>query len=333
MRLKYYLIDKIYFIIIFLSSYLLITLILLAFKQEVLIIPISIILLVSLISLLLIDYFRKRKFYTDLLENINYLDKAYIVLETLNRPSFYEGKLLYDAFYKINKSMNENIKVKEEQFVNTKEYIEMWIHEVKKPIATLSLVLNKAPRKTKNIIKNLEDYVDQVLYYTRSENAEKDYFIKEVDLSSVIKNVGVRNMDDLLLNKIDFKVDKITSLVYTDMKWLEFIINQIINNCIKYKKKENSYIKIYVLEDSNKTDLVIEDNGIGIPDIDIKRVFDKTFTGSNGINRRTSTGMGLYIAKNLCQRLGHNISIISEENLYTKVIISFGKSKYFEVLK
>lgn len=338
MKLKKYLQDKLYVIGISSLSLILILLMLLAFKvDKQLIVATSIILVFTLVILLLIDYFRKKNFYLDLLGNIEQLDKAYIVLETLKSPSFYEGQLLCEALYQINKSMNENVLMQEEQLLDNKEYIEMWVHEVKKPLASLVLNLNnqKKPldRKTKNILKNLEDCVDQVLYYVRSENAEKDYFINEVKLEQIIKNVGIRNMDDLLDNKIDFKVENVNYKVYTDSKWLEFILNQIINNSIKYKKDDNSYIKIYGDNRKDTFTLIIEDNGIGISKSDIKQVFDKTFTGSNGRKRRTSTGMGLYIAKNLCKKLGHKIEIESKENAYTKVSLVFSKNKYYDVLK
>ena len=315
MKFNSFLKDRLYSIVTALFSYFIILLVLLAFKSDKsIIIAITIILLVTYILLFLTDFFRKQKFYTDLLTNIENLDKAYLVLETLNRPEFYEGELLCQALYEIDKSMNENVRIEKEQLLDNKEYIEMWIHEVKRPLASLVLTLNNQKnildRKTKNILKRLEDYVDQVLYYVRSENAEKDYFIKEVDLSKVIKNVGIKNMDDLLDNKVEFIVDKTNYKVFTDSKWLEFILNQIINNSIKYKRNiDNSYIKIYVKDNLDTTVLIIEDNGIGIKTSDIRQVFDKTFTGTNGREKTTSTGMGLYIAKNLCKKLGHKIEI------------------------
>jgi signal transduction histidine kinase len=189
-------------------------------------------------------------------------------------------------------------------------------------------------KKTKAQLKRLENYVDQVLYYARSENAEKDYLIKETDLSKVIKNVGLKNMDDLLENKIDYNVKNVNVKVLTDSKWLEFILEQIINNSIKYKRDiEDSFIKISSLDEKNRTTLIIEDNGIGIKESDLKQVFDKSFTGENGRNKSKSTGMGLFIAKNMCEKLGHKINIESKENEYTKVYITFAKDKYYEVLK
>ena len=339
MKFNSFLKDRLYSIVTALFSYFIILLVLLAFKSDKsIIIAITIILLVTYILLFLTDFFRKQKFYTDLLTNIDNLDKAYLVLETLNRPEFYEGELLCQALYEIDKSMNENVRIEKEQLLDNKEYIEMWIHEVKRPLASLVLTLNNQKnildRKTKNILKRLEDYVDQVLYYVRSENAEKDYFIKEVDLSKVIKNVGIKNMDDLLDNKVEFIVDKTNYKVFTDSKWLEFILNQIINNSIKYKRDiDNSYIKIYVKDNLDTTVLIIEDNGIGIKSSDIRQVFDKTFTGTNGREKTTSTGMGLYIAKNLCKKLGHKIEIESKENEYTRVFITFAKNKFYDVLK
>lgn len=339
MKFNSFLKDRLYSIVTALFCYFIILLVLLAFKSDKsIIIAITIILLVTYILLFLTDFFRKQKFYTDLLTNIDNLDKAYLVLETLNRPEFYEGELLCQALYEIDKSMNENVRIEKEQLLDNKEYIEMWIHEVKRPLASLVLTLNNQKnildRKTKNILKRLEDYVDQVLYYVRSENAEKDYFIKEVDLSKVIKNVGIKNMDDLLDNKVEFIVDKTNYKVFTDSKWLEFILNQIVNNSIKYKRNiDNSYIKIYVKDNLDTTVLIIEDNGIGIKTSDIRQVFDKTFTGTNGREKTTSTGMGLYIAKNLCKKLGHKIEIESKENEYTRVFITFAKNKFYDVLK
>lgn len=339
MKFNSFLKDRLYSIVTALFCYFIILLVLLAYKSDkAIVIAITIILLVTYILLFLTDFFRKQKFYTDLLKNIENLDKAYLVLETLNRPEFYEGELLCQALYEIDKSMNENVRIEKEQLLDNKEYIEMWIHEVKRPLASLVLTLNNQKnildRKTKNILKRLEDYVDQVLYYVRSENAEKDYFIKEVDLSKVIKNVGIKNMDDLLDNKVEFIVDKTNYKVFTDSKWLEFILNQIVNNSIKYKRNiDNSYIKIYVKDNLDTTVLIIEDNGIGIKTSDIRQVFDKTFTGTNGREKTTSTGMGLYIAKNLCKKLGHKIEIESKENKYTKVFITFAKNKFYDVLK
>lgn len=339
MKLTSYLRDKLYFILISFFTVLIITLMFMAFKIDKYIIFVTIfIVTISYMSVFLIDYYRKKKFYDNLLFNIDSLDKAYLVLETLEEPTFYEGKLIFDALYKINKSMLENVNSIKRQNKDFKEYVEMWIHEVKIPLSSILLTINNHKKdailKIRSNVKRLEDYVDQVLYYVRQEFAEKDYLIKKVNLASIIKNVGLKNMDDLLEEKIEFKVSNVDTYVFTDSKWLEFIIGQIINNSIKYKRNiKSSFIKIYTEENKTKTTLVIEDNGIGIPESDIKQVFNKSFTGENGRTRSKSTGMGLYIAKSLCEKMGHEISIESEINKYTKVTISFFKNDFYSIVK
>lgn len=330
--------DKSYFIIISIISLSLILLLFSAFKvDKSLTYSITSILLVSYITIILIDYFRKSKFYKDLLGNIESLDKAYLVLETLSKPNFYEGELLYQALYEINKSMNECVKNLELQTQDFKEYIEMWIHEVKIPISSLVLMAHnhsdKFDKKTIEQIRRIENYVDQVLYYVRSENAEKDYLIKETKLNKLISSVALKNKDDLLENKIDLIVDNIDINVNTDSKWLEFILNQIVNNSIKYHSNNNSYIKIYTETNKDIINLIIEDNGIGIDSNDLPSVFNKTFTGHNGRGLAKSTGMGLFIAKNLCTKLGHKIYVESKRNEYTKVIISISNNTFYKVAK
>lgn len=339
MKISKYLKDKLYVILLFIFSYFIILLMLLAFKTDYsLIIAISLTLFSFFILVLAIEFFQKRKFYSNLLSNIEDLDKAYLVLETIEKPEFLDGELLYLALYDINKSMNEYVKTIEDQINDFKDYIEMWIHEVKLPIASINLMAhnkkNKYDKKAMEQIKRIEDAVEQVLYYVRSENAEKDYLINEVSLNKVIANIALKNKDLLLENKIDFNVLNVDYKIYTDSKWLEFILNQIINNSVKYSKnKSNSYIKISAREDNKKIILTIEDNGIGIPSEDLPKVFFKSFTGTNGRIKSKSTGMGLYIAKNLCDKLGHSIKVESKKEKYTKIIITFLKNDFYDVLK
>lgn len=339
MKFKEYLKDKVYAIILTLLSIGIVYLIFKAYRIETGIIFSGIVIFfICNIIIILIDYFRKKRFYHEFLTNILELDKAYLVLETLECPEFYEGKLLYQALYEINKSYLENVSKINSSRKSFKEYVEMWIHEVKIPLASLTLTINNHQNeinpKIKSQIKRVEDYVEQVLYYVRSENAEKDYLIKKVDLGMIIKNIGIKNMDDLLENHIEFRVEKINIAVLSDAKWLEFILGQIINNAIKYKRNvKNSYIKIAASEDKTKVVLMVEDNGIGIKESDIKQVFDKTFTGENGRFRSKSTGMGLYIARVLCGKLGHKIALESAVNKYTRVYITFAKNDFYEITK
>lgn len=324
-------------ILVSLLLFILVILLMFTFQVNSFLIIISIIFfLSSFIFLLLYNYFRKKIFYNELINNTKLLDKKYLVLETLSEPSFLEGKILYDSLYQIDKSMNERIKLYEKNLSDFKEYVEMWIHEVKIPLSSLSLMChnhhNEIDKKYLNQINKLDNYVDQVLYYVRSNDAEKDFLIKKTNLEKVINSVMIKNKDEILLNNITVNVENLNIFVYTDTKWLIFIINQILNNSIKYKKKNgNSVIKIYATEEKDLVNLFIYDNGIGINKSDITRVFDKTFTGENGRKDANSTGMGLYIVKKLIDKLGHKISISSKENEYTEVKITFGKNDLYNI--
>lgn len=284
--------------------------------------------------IIVINYFRKYKFYNTLINNLDNLDKKYLILETIPDVRTYEESIMVSAIYEINKSMIENINSSQKNINEFKEFVELWIHEVKIPIASMVLKCHNHHDKYSNellsLVKRLDNSVDQVLYYVRAEDTDRDFFINRVDLKEVIREVGIRNKDELLMNNIDFLVELDKKMVYTDKKWLEFIVNQIINNSIKYKRDKDSFIKISSYLENEKIILSIYDNGIGICEGDLKRVFDKSFTGKNGRCNVKSTGMGLYIVKNLCDKLGHNIKIFSDEGKYTNVVIEFGNNDMYK---
>ena len=338
MKLSRYLKDKLYFIILFITFLSLIILLLVGFKVSLeLIIVIISLLVIFAILVLIIEYLKKRSFYNEFVNIVDKLDKKYLVIEMLNYPNFQEGEILYNELFEINKSMLENIKNYEISMNDFKDYIEMWIHEVKIPLSSLVLMIhnnkNNISSKMVDQVNRLDNYVDQVLFYVRAENAEKDYLIKKTELNKVINKIALKNKDYILENNICFSVLNCEKKVLTDSKWLEFIIDQIINNSIKYKKEiVSSFIKIYTEENNEEIRLIIYDNGIGIDAKDLPRVFDKTYTGTNGRLKSKSTGMGLYIAKNLCEKLGHKIAIESKVNEYTKVIITFNKESIYDVL-
>lgn len=337
MKLIKYLLDKIPQIIISIMGFTITIFMLNAFKVEsTLKIAITIIFFIACIFNIGIDYFRKYKFYQSLSNTLDVLDKKYLILEMINKPNFYEGEIFYQTLYDINKSMIENVKEYNLSIIDFKEYVEMWIHEVKIPISSLTLLIHnnqeKIDKRYVEQIRKLDNYIDQILYYVRSENAEKDYIIKEKSLQEIIKNVALKNKDDLLASKVKLDVNVNNIKVLTDAKWLEFILNQIINNSIKYKRNNvESYIKIIAKEDKEKTYLSIYDNGIGIPKKDIPRVFEKSFTGENGRITAKSTGIGLYIVKKLCDKLGHKINIESKKNEYTKITIIFYNNDFYKI--
>ena len=339
MSKKEYLKDKRLYLIIGMTIYLVILLVLLAFKVNIeATLAITFTYFIGLITILIADYIRKKTFYNNFKCKLDSLDQKYLIVEMLQDANFLEGRILTDALYEIDKSMIEKINEYKMQVKDFKEYVELWIHEVKLPVASLTLMVhNQKGEQSKKLLSQLtrlDNYLEQILYYVRSENAEKDYLITKVNLSKVISNIALKNKDILLAKGIDFIVSDVDIEVLTDSKWLEFIINQIVDNSIKYSKEKNAYIKIVAKEESEVIGLIIYDNGKGISKSDLPRVFDKTFTGTNGRSESAkSTGMGLYLCRELCNKLGHKIQIISEEGKYTKVTILFDKNTFLQMDK
>lgn len=336
MKFISYIKDKHFSILIYIAQVLLIGIMLNSFKVEFFLIILIILLnIITGLIILIYNYLRKSSFYKELINNMNKLDKKYYILETIPTSNTYEEQIMVNVLYDINKSMIENIKKIENNIINYKEFVEIWIHEVKIPISSLVLKIHNNKSKYSNdilsIIRKIDNYIDEILYYIRSEETEYDFIISEVNIKDIIKNIALKNKDDLLMNNITLNVNIEELKVNTDSKWLEYIINQIINNSIKYKKKNDSIIKITTREENKKVILEIYDNGIGIPEKDIKNVCNKSFTGTNGREKIKSTGMGLYIVNNLIKKLGHKLLIESEENIYTKVSIIFNNNDYYKM--
>lgn len=277
--------------------------------------------------------YRKRKvYYHDLLKTAEKLDKKYLMGEIIDKPPFIDAAPYYDLIKKAGKSMLEEVNKINTQRKEYKEYIEQWIHEVKTPISAIKLIEENNRTSTSRAIleelENIDRYVEQALFYARSEEAHKDYLIKEISLEQCVSKVLIRNKQMFILNNIDVELTDLNKSVYCDSKWLEFIINQIVVNAVKYRNSQFPVVKIYSRDIKSGVQLIIEDNGIGIAESEISRIFHKGFTGTKGRQNHKSTGIGLYLCKKLCDKLGLLISADSKENLYTKVIISFPKGNF-----
>ena len=283
------------------------------------------------------DYWKRKHFYYDVMDKLNHLSQKYLLVELMELPTFLEGELLYQILLETDKDMNEHIKTYERKLKQFKEYLEMWVHEVKTPLARSFLLLPKEEKKNlkelEKALTEIENNVDQVLYYARSEVTEKDYYIHPTNLQTVVNKVIVKNQDSFIYGKVQLELKDLDVEVNTDAKWLAFILNQLIQNSLKYRKEKDTKIVISKEESEKEIYLSVWDNGIGIKQSELPKVFDQSFTGSNGRIGKASTGMGLYICKNLCEKLGHKIMITAKENEYTKVTIVFGKNNYYEVLE
>lgn len=285
---------------------------------------------------IIIEYFKRKKFYDNLLKMLEELDEKYLITEIIKTPNFLEGQIFKNSLEQIDKSMLENVNKYKYMTEDYKEYIELWIHEIKIPIATSKMVIeNNKNAITKSIDEELdkvENYIEQALFYARSNTVEKDYYIRKVVLKEIVNESIKKNKSSLIQEKISIDIHDLEIEVNTDNKWIVFILNQIIQNSIKYRKKENSVMEIYANQGKENVILYIKDNGIGIKQGEITRVFEKGFTGTNGrLSNKKSTGIGLYLCKKLCNKLGIGIELNSVQNEGTEVKLVFPKDSYIEL--
>ena len=335
MRFRDYIKEKMVLIIGTILALVSVEILLLAYNISILIrVYCAFIIIFILVLAILIEYKKKKDYYNELIKNMEDLKEKYLISEIIKTPNFIEGKILKDILQDTGKSMLENVNYYKNIQEDYKEYIELWIHEVKIPIAASKMIIeNNKNEVTKSIDEELdkvENYTEQALFYARSNAVEKDYIINKTNLKEIVNGAILKNKTTLLNEKVSIELSNLKEEeVYTDSKWAVFIVNQIIQNAIKYSKKENKKVEISSQEKNDKVILYIKDNGIGIKKGEITRVFERGFTGENGrIIGQKSTGIGLYLCKKLCDRLGLGIELNSEKDKGTEVRIIFPKNSY-----
>ena len=337
MNFKLFFKEKVITILLLLFGIITIEIFLMAYNVGMFIkIYIPLIIMGLYITSIVIEYLKKKEFYNNLLNMLEELEEKYLITEIINTPNFLEGKILKNTLEQIDKSMLENVNKYKYMTEDYKEYIELWIHEIKIPIAASKMVIeNNKNTITKSIDEELdkvENYIEQTLFYARSNTVEKDYYIKKAILKEIVNESIKKNKSCLIQEKIAINIHDLDLEVNTDNKWIVFILNQIIQNSIKYKKKEESVIEIYAKQGKENVILYIKDNGIGIKKGEITRVFEKGFTGTNGrLSNKKSTGIGLYLCKKLCDKLGIGIELNSVQNEGTEVMLIFPQSSYVEL--
>lgn len=284
-----------------------------------------------------IEYLVKKQFYKNLIITLEELEDKYLITEIIKSPNFIEGKILNNSLEQINKTMIENVNKYKYMLEDYKEYIELWIHEIKLPIATSKMVIeNNKNEVTKSIdeeLEKIENYIEQALFYARSNTVEKDYYIKRTNLQDIVNESIKKNKNILISEKVSLNIHDLEKKVNTDSKWIVFILNQIIQNSVKYMKKDElSQIEIYAKQGKENVILYIKDNGIGIKKGEVTRVFEKGFTGTNGREtNKKSTGIGLYLCKKLCDKLGTSIELNSVQDEGTEVRLVFPKGSYVNI--
>lgn len=283
---------------------------------------VNVILLVSFIIFLFWRYVVEVKQLKDFLGNVDsQLDDAHsrsLALSPFQAAYFTK---IEDVFYDKNTELNQ-AKVQLQEY---SDELLAWVHEVKAPLTTINLMLDHIEdlslrRKLEAEWLRLHLLVDQQLHQTRLASIEKDNYMLKMELRAAVYN-EIKAMQPWCIEKgIGFDVEELTETVMTDGKWLAFIVRQILSNAIKYSPA-NSEIFIFTEVDPNGATLLhIKDNGIGIRKEDLPRIFQKSYTGTAGRESSQSTGMGLYLAHNVAQKIGIRITVqssIGEGSIFT----------------
>ena len=266
------------------------------------------------------DFINYRKSY----KKLKFLEKN-IINDREDLPKSLDIRI--DYYHKIIEKLyreleNETQKNKQKN-TDMVDYYSMWVHQIKTPIAAMNFLLDNEEVDQKNLQQELfkiERYVEMVLTYIRLDSTSSDYVITKINLDEVVKD-SVKKYATIFINK-KIKLNYVSheTMVISDKKWLSFAFEQILGNSVKYTSAGGE-ITIETCE--NK--LVIEDNGMGIKEEDLPRIFEKGFTGFNGRYEKKSSGLGLYLCKKTLDKLGHHIEISSKVGEGTRIEITFPK--------
>lgn len=254
-------------------------------------------------------YRRLRNSKKTIMVQIDPLPEAQNVLER-------QYQELLQILYKNKNDLTVQADNKQQDLVN---YFTHWTHQIKTPIAAMRVLLQSQQTEQSAELEmelfKIEQYVQFVLQYLRLENMSNDLVFKKYELDGILKSAIRKNAKMFIRKKIALNYNEMKFTVLTDEKWLLFVMEQILSNSLKYTNEGS--ISIYMKENR----LIIEDTGIGIRAEDLPRVFENGFTGYNGRAFHHSTGIGLYLCKQILTKLSHGIAIESEVGKGTKVMI------------
>lgn len=223
-----------------------------------------------------------------------------------------------------------------------RDYYSMWVHQIKTPISAMKLLLEAEREELGQLMCDdeqsqcllsdnmdsfedelfrIEEYVSMALQYQRVSSTENDFVLEKVSVDGVIRDTIKKYAKIMIRRHIGMNYSGTVQEVYTDGKWLAFILEQLLSNAIKYTPQ--GFVKIETAKKANLFFITIKDTGIGIKAEDLPRVFEKGYTGYNGHADKKATGIGLYLCRQMADKLGHTIRIESEIGKGTKVWIGF----------
>lgn len=265
------------------------------------------------------DYFTKLK---------SYLKNQETVLELLSqlpKAKFQEAKLINEVVDKIGSISSIEINNLLTESNEYRDFVEMWVHEIKAPLASILLIIDSGEIDKESLrieLNKIDMHVEKALYYARTMSLENDYFIKKHNLSNIVNSAIKSKSFELIRKKTKINSELKFVEVFVDKKWLEFIICQIIDNSIKYSSGDlELYFKETIKE--NHIELSIKDNGIGIEEYEKEKIFTKAYTGEKDRARNNSTGIGLYLVRKLCEKMHLDIYLKDYRKGSFEIVIKF----------
>ena len=294
-------------------------------QPGVLVILLIVFLLVFL-TVNMFDFFQQRARLLELKSILDGLDRKYLFTECVPQPKGLFERRLFDLTRRAGRAMTGAVSDAQAAQREYREYVERWVHEIKAPITAARLICRdldgETRRKLTAELAQIEAHIERALFYARAENPEQDCLLRQVDLGKIAAQAIENHRSLLIQSDVRVVTEKVDCTVYTDEKWAVFILGQLLQNAARYRGTA-PVITLSAKPLGKQTQLIVHDNGIGIPAHELPRVFDRGFTGSNGRNRGGSTGMGLYLCKKLAGFLELGLEIASEEGKGTTVTLTF----------
>ncbi len=275
---------------------------------------------------ILIDYIKQKLRCDRLSKEIGSKGLDFIV--SLPRPITREQILYQELLLQLKNNAEEILESVELKKSEDIEFIEAWVHEIKTPIAATKLIIenNLDEPKEKVLydisdeINLIEDMVQKTICYSQLNDFTRDCEIDHISIQKIMNRCIKREYSNIQNKHLILEISELDFEVISDEKWMEFILKQILDNAIKYSK-DGGTIYISGINELHKQRIIIEDFGIGIRKEDIRRIFEKGYTGWNGRKKTASTGVGLFLSNKMANKLGHKINVISNEKCGTKVEI------------
>jgi len=288
-----------------------------------------ILLIVFLLVFLIVtvsDFFRQRTRLLELKNILESLDRKYLFMECVPPPRGLYERRLFDLTRRAGRDMTGAVSDAQARQREYREYVERWVHEIKAPITAARLICRELDGETRRKLTaeltKIEANIERALFYARAENPEQDCLLRQADLGKIAAQAIENHRALLIQSSVRVETENLDCTVYTDEKQAVFILGQLLQNAARYRGAE-PVITLSAKPLGRQIQLVVQDNGIGIPAHELPRVFDRGFTGSNGRNRGGSTGMGLYLCKKLASFLDLGLSIVSQEGKGTTVTLTF----------